>query len=108
MQPDPKTLTRMINLAWELRTVTGKPCAEIMRHVNATRTMRDLGQTGDGKLDQAQAIAACRILERWVAQAKERRRQEQGGTRDRVPPLSAGHEALKEWLVERLAKEDEE
>jgi hypothetical protein len=74
MPADAETLNKFLDLSWQLHELTGKKCVEICRALLATRTLRELGQTGDGKLTQAQAEACNRLLERWIQQAKERNR----------------------------------
>ena len=75
MLADAETLNKFIRLSWQLHELTGKRCVEIAHALNATRTLRELGQTGDGRLTQEQAVACNRLLERWIQQAKERNRQ---------------------------------
>ena len=74
MLADTETLNKVIDLSWQLHMLTGKRCVEIYHALMATRALGALGQTGDGRLTQEQAVACVRLLERWIQQAKERNR----------------------------------
>ena len=75
MLADDRVLNKIIGLTWHLHELTGRSCVEIAHALLATRTMRDLGQSGDGRLTQEQAVAYAKLLERWIRQAKERNRR---------------------------------
>ena len=68
-----ETLNESVRLTWELHLLVGRPCADIARAVLATRSLHDLGQTGDGHLTQEQAEAYIRIVKHWIDQAKDHR-----------------------------------
>lgn len=70
MPPSSEQLNRILELTWELHLLVGRSCTEIMRALLATRTLRSLGQTGDGLLDEPQARACIQILENWIWKKK--------------------------------------
>jgi len=67
-----ETINEILRRTRVLSKLVGRPGEDIARAVLATRTLHDLGQTGDGHLTQEQAEAYLRIVEHWIDQAKER------------------------------------
>ncbi len=74
MTPDAKTLNQVTRLVWRLSRLVGKSCVDVAKAVLYTRDLKYLGQDGNGRLTDEQAKKAIVLLEIWIDQAKEGKR----------------------------------
>ena len=71
MEPTSQQMTEIIALTMRFARITGKTNKEVADALLATKTMKSLGQTGDGVLTYEQAKAAIAILESWIRRKRE-------------------------------------
>ena len=76
MQPNSLQINRILTLVWELHTLVGRSCAEVMGALLATKTMERLGYRGTGRIETAEQADACiRILEHWIEVKRNEHKQ---------------------------------
>lgn len=72
MEPTCLQMTKIITLITRFSRITGRTNKEVADALMATKTLRSLGQKGDGVMTYEQADAAIAILESWIRRKRER------------------------------------
>ncbi len=71
MEPTCLQMTKIITLITRFSRITGRTNKEVADALMATKTLKSLGQKGDGVMTYEQANAAIAILESWIRRKRE-------------------------------------
>lgn len=72
MLPSSEQLNEIISLSWELHELTDRSCADVGRALLASRTLKQAGYNGNGRLETAEQADACiGLLKAWIRKKRD-------------------------------------